>query len=397
MTDPMADPAWTRILAAARRSLERTGGSLDGSISLPDPDDGERRLIIGITGVHRPTTATRLAVRLADLDAFLQQAHGRTLIDILGGSLRNRPAERDTAAQAREVLLAQAGVCKHAADEWFQLWLADLRRDGTLTRLIRSGRDLEPAVRVLDALPADDEPMPILAERLLGDTKALTDSTLRKLLVRAITRWLDTEPPRNAEDERDLWETVGVIPDDMASQVLVLNLPASGGPVGDWLTQAAQIGCPMRVTLHQLRLHPFAINVARIFITENPAILRTACAALGSSAPPMICTEGVPSAATHRLLRHAPTATLWWRNDFDWAGVRMTGAALARYPHARPWRMSTADYRQAASSGQPLVGTPAATPWEPQLAEQMAIAGCSVMEERLLDVLLNDLTRIPVG
>jgi uncharacterized protein (TIGR02679 family) len=391
MTDPAQDPAWARLLALARRSLERTGGSLDTTITLPAPDEAERLLIIGITGIHRLATAGRIAVRLSELDAYLQQAHGLGLVAVLGGTLRNRPAERHAAVRARDAMLAQARTAKHHDDEWFQRWLIDLQRDGTTTRLIRAGRDLEPAIRVLNALPADDEPLPVFAERLLGDTKALTDPALRTMLNRAIALWRAIDLPANGEEERQLWESVGVIPDDLASQVLVLNLPAGGGPVGTWLTQAAQIGCPMRLTLHQLRLHALDIEVEHLFVTENPAILRAACATYGPSAPPMICTEGVPSAAAHQLLKHAAAATVWWRNDFDWAGVRMTTAALTRYPRLRPWRMSAADYRSAAGSGQPLLGTPATTPWDPHLATEMMTIGKSVMEERLLPELLADL------
>lgn len=393
MTDPGRDPAWARLLAAARRSLERTGGALDTAVSLTTPDEAERLLIIGITGVHRPASIGRLTVRLSELDEALRQSHGRGLVEVLGGTLRDRPAEREAAVQARAAVIRQAQTSQHQAREWFQDWLADLVRDGTVTRLVRAGRDLAAAVRVLDALPAADEPMPVLGERLLGDTKALTEPTLRTLLLRAVARQQNAEVPGNAEEERELWESVGVVPDDLASQVLVLNIRASGGPVGDWLTGAARIGCPMRITLHQLRLAPLETDVDEIFVVENPAVLRAACVAYGPQAPAMICTEGVASAAAHRLLGQSRTATVWWRNDFDWAGIRMTAAALARYPNARPWRMGTADYLSAGATGQPLLGKPTATPWEPQLADELIATGRSVMEERLLPMLLEDLRR----
>ena len=44
-------------------------------------------------------------------------------------------------------------------------------------------------VRVLDALPAPDEPMPVFADRVLHDTKALTDGGLRGILLRALAVW----------------------------------------------------------------------------------------------------------------------------------------------------------------------------------------------------------------
>jgi uncharacterized protein (TIGR02679 family) len=192
-----------------------------------------------------------------------------------------------------------------------------------------------------------------------------------------------------AEQERALWELAGVVPDDLASQVLVLGVPASGGVLGEWLTSAAAAGVPFRLTLHQLRLAPLILDCDEVFVCENPAVLRAAAA---RPSRPLVCTEGVPSVAVHALLRAARAGTrIWWRNDFDWTGVRLTAAALGRYPDAVAWRMAATDYADAASTGVPLLGTPAATPWDPQLASAMRKNGRAVMEERLLGELLGDL------
>jgi uncharacterized protein (TIGR02679 family) len=248
-------------------------------------------------------------------------------------------------------------------------------------------------VRVLDALPAADEPMPVFADRVLYDTKALTDAGLRGLVLRAVATWQGTPAPANAEQERALWESVGVVPDDLASQVLVLNVPASGGLVGSWLTEARHAGVPMRITLHQLRLAPLMLDCDEVFVCENPAVLRAA-ATLGGATLPLVCTEGVPSAAVHALLQGAPETVMRWRNDFDWTGVRLTAAALDRYPNAVTWRMTSGDYRPAAGCGPVLLGAPTDTPWDPLLRDAMRRAGRAVMEERLLDDLLRDL-RVP--
>jgi uncharacterized protein (TIGR02679 family) len=381
------DPAWRRLLAAARRSLERTGGSLDGAVSLSAPSDAERLLVIGITGVHRPAGVTRLTVRLADLDEHLRAAYGHGLAGVLG-PVRDRPAERRREAAGREAAVSMAGTCRHAGARWFAGWFDALRRDGTLTRVVRAGLPFHSVVAVLDALPAADEPMPAFAERVLGDTKALADGFVRGLVLRAMAAWHELPAARGAEEERALWELAGVVPDDLASQVLVLGAPATGGPLGEWLTAAASAGVPFRVTLHQLRLAPLRLDCDEIFVCENPAVLR---AAVGRATRPLVCTEGVPSAAVHALLRAArPATVIRWRNDFDWTGVRLTGAALARYGSATPWRMSAGDYRVLANRGAPLVGSPAATPWDPALAAAMGAAGRAVMEERLLDRLLAD-------
>ncbi|MEJ3745482.1 TIGR02679 family protein [Actinomycetes bacterium KLBMP 9797] len=390
----MTGPGWTRLLAAARRSLERTGGALDGTVSLAAPTDDERLVVIGITGTHRSSGSRRLTVRLAELDAFLRDAHGVGLAEAVAteAPLRDRPGERRREVAAREAALALARASRHAGEGWFDQWLDGLRRDGTLTRIVRTGLSIQDVLRVLDALPAADEPMPVFAERVLEDTKALADGPIRGLVLRALAVWQGASAPVGTEQERALWESAGVVPDDLASQVLVLNVPASGGLLGEWLTQARAAGVPMRVTLHQLRLAPLTVAIDEVFVCENPAVLRAAAATLGARGRPLICTEGAPSAAVHRLLGYAAPATIRWRNDFDWAGVRLTGYALNRYPNAVPWRMSGADYRRAAGTGPALLGVPAPTPWDAALGAAMRETGRALMEERLLDTLLADLS-----
>jgi uncharacterized protein (TIGR02679 family) len=388
MPDLTTDPGWRRLLAAARRSLERTGGSLAGTVSLTAPDEAERHVVIGVTGVHRPAGVSRVTVRLSEIDTFLRGAHNIDLPSAVG-PLRDRPAERAVLAEARESVLTLAAGSRHAGQPWFEEWLAGLRRDGTLTRMARSGILFPRTLTALDALPAGAEPMPVFAERVLGDTKALAEGPLRGLVLRALAAWHQVRPPTGAEQERALWEMAGLVPDDLASQTLVLNLPATGCLLGDWLSAATTAHVPFRVTLHQLRLAPVALPVPEIYVCENPAVLR---AAAGQATAPLICTEGVPSAAVHTLLASRAAGTvIRWRNDFDWTGIRLTAAALARYPDAVPWRMSGADYLGAEAIGLPLTGAPAASPWDPSLAEAMTATGRSVMEERLIGTLLDDL------
>jgi uncharacterized protein (TIGR02679 family) len=386
--DLVGDPGWRRLLASARRSLERTGGALDGTISLTAPDEPERLVVIGVTGTHRPAGVSRVSVRLADLDEYLRAAHGRGLAETVG-PFRDRPGERARESVGRDAVLSFAAESRHAEAAWFETWLDGMRRDGTLTRIVRGGLPFPDVLAVLDALPAGFEPMPVFAERILYDTKALADGPVRGLVLRALAVWHGLPSPAGAEQERALWELAGVVPDDLASQVLVLNLPASGGPLGEWLTSAAQTHIPFRATLHQLRIAPLTLRTPEIFVCENPAVLR---AAAGRTTRPLVCTEGVPSAAVHTLLGTlVPDAVIRWRNDFDWTGVRLTGSALARYPGAVPWRMGAADYA-TGTAGIPLVGTAAETPWEPALSALMRGTGRAVMEERLLDTLLSDLT-----
>src|SRR5260221_6609080 len=99
--DRYRGPEYRRLLAAARKSLERTGGALSGRISVAQPDDAERRAIIGITGVHQPAGTKRLTVPLADLDTALRRATGLRLEAALAavrGALRDPPSASPTPA-----------------------------------------------------------------------------------------------------------------------------------------------------------------------------------------------------------------------------------------------------------------------------------------------------------
>ncbi|MFI6408729.1 TIGR02679 family protein [Streptomyces sp. NPDC050548] len=412
--DELQGEGWTRLLAAARRRLERTGGALDGDIGLAAPSEAERRTVIGVTGRYRPETARRLAVPLRELDGYLYDRFGTGLLTTLGrlhGPLRDRPAERADEDAHREQALKSAHLSRLAGQGWFAAWLDRIAADGTLTRLVRRGDAplLDAAVRVLERLTGDEDripghavgalPLPVLAEWATGDTKALVPGTpLEQLVLRALARRTGDSAvvPRDRVGRRALWESAGAIADDLASQVLVLNIGARGDTVVcDWLRDAADFGIPFRLTLHQLTTAPVVPADRTIFVCENPAVLRAAAGELQGTAAALVCTEGVPSAACQKLLGDAvgAGARLHWRADFDWVGLRITADAVARHA-AHPWRMAATDYRAALGKGEstPLAGPPAASPWDPALAIVMEESGSAVMEERLLSVLLSDLT-----
>ncbi len=401
-----AAPEYRRLLAAARRSLERTGGALAGRISVPDPDDAERKAIIGITGVHVRAGASRMTVPLAALDAATRQGADCGLVELLaalGGPLRDRPADNAslTAARAGLVSLAEASPL-HESGTWFREWLRDMRRDGTLTRLAPQPETLRHAVRVLEYLSgratsaAGPIALPALAAQITGDTKALNHGTaLATVVLRALALQAGTARPASAAERRELWDRAGAIVDDLASRVLVLNLVAEGEGLGAWLSSAARYGTPLQVTLHQLTAHQVQVSCPRIYACENPAILRRACAELGPACPPLVCTEGRPSTAFHRLLSLAVRgggAELWYHGDFDWPGVAITADVIARYA-GQPWRMAACDYRMASGSGLPLTGDPVDTPWDAELREAMLGEGRAVYEEMVDDQLIDDLAR----
>lgn len=386
MTGP--GPEWGRVLQAAAAAMEQE----HRSFSIKCPSTAQRHLISGVTGSYRRASATSLRVQVAELDEYVQEAFGvglkeliRSELGVEVGAARRRRIER---AEGIERLSAEAEGSLLAGFEWFAEWVTLLRANGALAGLAADGGSLRPIIRVLEALPASDEPLPVLSQRLLGDTKALAAGRDRTMLLRALSVWRGIDYPDDTEARRELLEWAGIVSDDIASQVLVLNMPVEGGVVGEWMQSAG--GIPFRLTLQQLRRESFSVAASRIRVVENPSILRAAADALGAACPPIVCSEGVPSAALYRLLETAGNARLLWRADFDWTGLRIVQRGVERFPTAEPWRMSAADYQMGAP-GIALRGSRIEASWDSELSELMHTAGRAVMEESLLSTLLDDL------
>jgi uncharacterized protein (TIGR02679 family) len=371
------------------------------------PTDAERKAIIGLTGQYRDSGVSSLTVRLSDLDTAVREAGGgdlaALLTEVFGGPLRDRPAERERLAAGVDKCIGLVNDSYLSSFEWFAEWVAELRRDGTLTRLVNAEDTarMEQALSVLEALDGRTAPVLLqaLAAEVTGDTKALNHGTvLSTLVLRALALRLGVSRPATTEDRRELWDDFDVIVDDLASRVLVLGLPAYGDGLGEWLSGAAAVGVPFYVTLQQLVAMPVELAAPEVYVCENPGVLRAAASSLGRSCLPLICTEGRPSTAFQRLASAvvAGGGELRYHGDFDWPGVSIAASVMARHG-AVPWRLSASDYlagvRAPGGDRVPLSGTPQPTPWDSQLAEAMRQAGRVVYEESVTDTLLSDLVR----
>jgi uncharacterized protein (TIGR02679 family) len=134
---------------------------------------------------------------------------------------------------------------------------------------------------------------------------------------------------------------------------------------------------------------------AACYICENPGIVVAAADRFGGRCGPIVCTEGMPSAAVLDLLQRlrAGDARLRFHADFDWGGLRIGNILYERF-QARPWRFTSCEYRQAAKPQDAQVrlsGTPSVASWDPELAPMMQEAGQAVFEEQCVDELLEDL------
>jgi uncharacterized protein (TIGR02679 family) len=133
-----------------------------------------------------------------------------------------------------------------------------------------------------------------------------------------------------------------------------------------------------------------------IYICENPNLLAIAADQLGARCAPLVCTDGMPSAAQRTLLTMLAKAgaCLRYHGDFDWPGLHIANHVIRTYG-ARPWRFCAADYEAAVSSApcteHRLIGPPVAASWDSALTPAMQTHGLPIAEEGLAASLLQDL------
>ncbi|HYU35212.1 MAG TPA: TIGR02679 family protein [Thermoanaerobaculia bacterium] len=400
-----------RLWMEVRDRLERLGG-LRGTVLLADAGEEERRMVADLLGLAT-VPGGELRIRLDRLDRVLRESRFavdlRTAVELLGGPLRDRPGERAEERERRQKLWEDAA--RHpvvAARPALQLWLDALRSGGLLRRLAGHGGErllLEQALAVLAALSRrpDAVRLPVLASEVLGDSHALdAGRPVTTLVLKALAREADLQPPRGAAERRQLWEQAGVVADDLSCQVLVLGLaPVGGGPVGESLRALAAAGEPARITLRQLLNGDLAFPPGlEVRICENPVVVAAAADRWGPACPPLLCLEGFASYAAHtllaRLARHG--AVFRYHGDFDWDGLRIANKLREVVPF-QPWRFTTADYRAALTAGgerPSLHGYPAVASWDTELGGALAEAGLAVEEETVLGGLLGDLAKVPL-
>ena len=241
-------------------------------------------------------------------------------------------------------------------------------------------------------------PLPVLADRVLGDPHALDEGhRVSTWVLRALACQFGLPAPDDAATRRELWERAGVACDALSSTVLLAGLrPASTSIAGRLLRMSAERGEAAVLTLVQVRAlvaEPERF-VHDLRVVENPSVLALAVDRLGTRCPPMACLAGWPSAAGMLLLRSMSTVgtRIHYHGDFDGDGVRIAAHVLAKVG-AVPWRMSARDYLAGLRPGVagPSVGRVTAAPWDAELAPAMQQAGIAVPEESVTEPLLHDL------
>jgi uncharacterized protein (TIGR02679 family) len=261
---------------------------------------------------------------------------------------------------------------------------------------------LDQAFALLKRLPVHPVPLSVFAATHCGSAHALDDSTsLGRIMLKLLAKQTVNDTlQKKAVKRRQIWESVGIVTDELSSTVLTLNLPATGHTLTDRLLQDHQrCGMPVRLTFRHLRLHRPTFTSqsndrdSRIYICENPSILAEAANRIGANCPPMVCVEGQPSLACWVLLEQLCSRgfRLAYHGDFDWGGIRIANKLYAAFGF-EPWRFTSASHRIRSRHHRELRSPEAEAWWDRTLSETIRIAGVSVEEESAIEELLADLT-----
>lgn len=364
-------------------------------------DERQRTALADLLGTER-LPGEYHEVRVDALDALLTAAVGvgaREAVTLLVGPLADRAQERAESARERaelwEWLFAHPVV---TAQPVFREWAEVARRGGVLGGSVeRTRAELDRVLRVVAALPATGEPLPVLADRVLGDPHALDDGgRCSGSVLRALSVLYGVDPPEDAGARRQLWQRAGVVADELSPVVLTAGLRLSGDGIGAVVLRAcADAGQVAALTLAQVRtLVPGSVP-ERVWVFENPSVLAVASGCFGRKCHPIVCTSGWPNSAVVTLLQHLADggADLAYHGDLDGEGVRIAAHVRAR-TGAVPWRMTGDDYLAALRGGGqdgPPVGRVTPAPWDPGLAPLMVEQGTAVTEERVAASLLQDI------
>ena len=374
--------------------LERNGLQARGRITVTGLERDERHALGGMLG--RVLASDTCRIDLSSLDERLRARSDEGL----GRALVDRPAQRQARGDQREAPFAEARswLEEHPdqIQEWTEVWLATLRRDGLLMR------DPDPTGLMVQALSVletclEDPSRPSLARTELAaadahDAHALDDDRrLSQLVLRALALRVDRPTPASAAERREVWESVGVTTDSVSSTCLTRGLGVLDGWAGAQRYRlAADSGDPIHVTWWDLRRGLQMAPGQEVFVCENPRVLE-AIAERALDGITVVCTSGRSTLVVLEVLRRlsGSGAHIRYHGDFDWPGIAMTNQLIAMF-EVQPWSMSADDYLDSPAR-LPLVGSEVAPAWDADLGAAMRHRGLAVHEEAVLGGLLDSL------
>lgn len=368
--------AYHRCLEELRKKWKSYGRAA-GRITIRHASPEERRAVEGIIGRVFYEDAMRFSfqefeqglqrTRFAPVDmrAMLEEYFGEPMITTQGRQkekeerrgrffeeCRRYFEEKDGKESAALLWLERAiSEKKHG----YRLLMKEYERDeGQAGLLVRSAGNALMRVRELQA-KGDECPLAVLAAEITGNPHYFDRGTAAgDIFVCAVCCCENRELPGDAHRWRQLLMQIGIVPDNISSQVhgygLRLLTKEGRHAAFDAFCDRKE---PYVITMENMK-GIIGVQTAggRVYIVENEMVFGYLVRQLKNLECTLLCTSGQPRAVVHVLLPllQAAGAVIYYNGDIDPDGICIADRLWEKYEDCiRIWRMSPEDYMKSLS------------------------------------------------
>ena len=355
----------------------RSYGKAAGRITLKHASEEERRAIGGTVG--RTFCEDTIRFSFAEFGEGLQKTRfapvemEKLLEAYTGKTLQtNREMQEERQLKKEDFLRRNQAYFKEteggdsAAAQWME-WLISEKKYGYSLLMREYGKDplragcllqnTGKALIKLEEMDASGEELPlaVFAAEISDNPHYFDRGTAAGLLlVHAICSRQDQQLPENAHAWRELLEDVGIIPDNVSSQVHACGLRLKRGacwhPAYEAFYEEKE---PCVVTMENLKGVTEAEAIDnRVYVVENEMVFTYLTAGEKKKACTLLCTSGQLRAAAMKLLTLLLEngATVYYSGDTDPDGLGIADRLWRKFGDAvQIWRMSPKDYEKSIS------------------------------------------------
>lgn len=396
-------------------------------MTLKNATEAERRAIGGIVGRSFPDSTIKITFQ--EFEQGLQKTRfapidmKTVMEEYFASPLQTNQEQKEQEQKERDAFFGRlltffdsfetCGETRPAAFAWiremhrrkkygYQLLLKEFAQDPTYAEILAQNvgcalvqlEETEGEERLLAVFAADISENPHYFDR---------GSEGGQLLTHAVCFWKEQKVPQSAYEWRELMQSVGIVPDNIASMVHVfgVRLETADGPhpACEAFYRRKE---PYVLTAENLRSVTAAkAEHNRVYVVENEMVFLHLVENAKDRDVSILCTSGQLRTAAIRLLDHLAEggALLCYSGDLDPAGMDIADRLWQRYGNAlHPWRMAADDYREsmsgeAISDGQLVKLKRLKNAELRRTAERVEKKRLAGYQENLLEKLLTDVVK----
>lgn len=366
--------AYSRLMRELRKKWKSFGRTA-GSVTLKNATEAERRAIGGIVG--KSFTAETVTITFQEFEQGLQKTRfapidmKTVMEEYFAAPLQTNQEQKEQAQRAREEFFGRLLSCFEGSSEngpaafhWiremqdqrkygYQILIKEFIREPRAAEIL--ARNVGSALTRLEETEGEERLLAVFAASVSGNPHYFDRGTVAgQLLTHAVCFWKNTDVPQSAYEWRECMQSVGIVPDNIASMVHVfgVRLETEDGlhPAYEAFYHRKE---PYVLTAENLKSITGAkAEHNRVYVVENEMVFLYLVENAKDRDVSILCTSGQLRAAAIRLLDHLAEcgADICYSGDLDPAGMDIADRLWQRYgDRLHLWRMGSGDYRESMS------------------------------------------------